>query len=210
MSEVRIGIEYGGGSVMYIIGLTGGIGSGKSTVSKMLKELGAYIVDADRIAREVVMPNEPAWQGIIAYFGTGILLPDGTINRVLLGEKIFKNKIERQSLEEITHPHIKEKVQQSIAHAKISGERIVVLDIPLLFEIGWGDMVDGIWVVYVEKEVQLARLMSRNQLTRQQAQDRIDAQMSLDEKVKQADVVINNNLDVDHTKMQVVAAWQRI
>ncbi|WP_378956375.1 dephospho-CoA kinase [Pelosinus sp. sgz500959] len=195
---------------MYTIGLTGGIASGKSTVSAMLRKLGAYIIDADEIARKIVMPNEPAWHDIVAHFGNEILLPDGRINREVLGQKIFKDKAERQCLEKITHPYIENEVQKSIAHAKSIGEQVVVLDVPLLFEVGWGKMVDRIWVVYVEKEVQLSRLMDRNHLTRQQAQERVDAQMSLDEKVKQADVVINNNLDIEHARMQVAAAWRKI
>lgn len=197
-----------GGRWMYTIGLTGGIASGKSTISGMLREFGAYIIDADEIARKIVMPNQPAWHGIVAHFGTEILLPDGKINREILGAKIFKNKAERQCLEKITHPHIKEEMQKSIAHAKSIGESVIVLDVPLLFESGWSKMVDGIWVVYVEKEIQLSRLMERNQLTRQQAQERVDAQMSLDEKVKQADVVIDNNLDIEHARMQVATAWR--
>lgn len=195
---------------MYLIGLTGGIASGKSTVSAMLRELGAYIIDADEIARNIVMPHEPAWHSIVAHFGTEILLPDGRINRPLLGEKIFNNKEERQCLEKITHSYIKEETEKKIAHAKLIGERVIVLDVPLLFESGWDSMVDEIWVVYVEKEVQLARLMKRNQLTRQQAQDRINAQMSLEEKVKRAHVVINNNFEIEHARMQVAAAWKNI
>lgn len=205
-----IRIEYGGGSLMYTIGLTGGIASGKSTVSAMLKELGAYIIDADEIAREIVMPHKPAWHDIIDHFGMEILLPDGRINREMLGGKIFKDKMERQYLEGVTHPYIKDEIEKRIDHARSIGERVIVLDIPLLFESGWVTMVDAIWVVYVEYEIQLSRLINRNQLTLQQAQERIAAQMSLDEKVKQADVVITNNLDLIYTKSQVTAAWQRI
>ena len=195
---------------MYTIGLTGGIASGKSTVSAMLKELGAYIIDADEIAREIVMPQKPAWHDIIDHFGMEILLPDGRINREMLGGKIFKDKMERQYLEGVTHPYIKDEIEKRIDHARSIGERVIVLDIPLLFESGWVTMVDAIWVVYVEYEIQLSRLINRNQLTLQQAQERIAAQMSLDEKVKQADVVITNNLDLAYKKSQVTAAWQRI
>lgn len=195
---------------MYIIGLTGGIASGKSTVSTMLAELGAYIIDADEIARTIVMPNQPAWHDIVAHFGSEILLPDGTINRRVLGEKIFKDKAERICLEKITHPYIEDQIQKNIAHAKLIGTNIVVLDVPLLFETGWQRMVDEIWVVYVEREVQLTRLIARNKLTYQQAMDRIDAQMSLSEKVKKADVVIDNNLDIEHARKQVTVAWGKL
>jgi len=192
---------------MYIIGLTGGIASGKSTVSAMLAELGAYIIDADEIARTIVMPNQPAWCEIVAQFGSEILLPDDTINRKFLGEKVFKDKLERLSLEKITHHYIEDQVHKNIAHAKFIGTNTVVLDVPLLFEIGWQRMVDEIWVVYVEEEVQVSRLMARNKLTYRQAMDRINAQMSLKEKVKQADVVIDNNLDIEHARIQVAVAW---
>jgi dephospho-CoA kinase len=195
---------------MYIIGLTGGIASGKSTVSAMLAQHGAYIIDADKIARAIVMPNQPAWHEIVAHFGSGILLPDGNINREILGEKIFKDKVERECLEKITHPYIKEQIQEDIRKAELLGKSIIVLDIPLLFEIGWQQMVDAIWVVYVTKDVQLSRLMTRNQLTYQQAMDRIDAQFSLAEKAKQADVVIDNNLDLEQTRVQVAVEWGKL
>ena len=195
---------------MHIIGLTGGIASGKSTVSGMLAQLGAYIINIDEIAHAVVMPNQPAWFDIVTHFGNGILLPDSMINREVLGEKIFKDKVERQCLERITHPRIEEQVHKLIAHAEEIGEGVVVLDVPLLFEAGWQRMVDSIWVVYVEKEVQLSRLIARNQLTHRQAMDRIDTQMSLADKVKQADIVIDNNLDIEHTRKQVVAAFRML
>jgi len=192
---------------MYIIGLTGGIASGKSTVSAMLAELGAYIIDADEIARMIVMPNQPAWHEIVAHFGSEILLPDGNINREALGEKIFKDKLERLCLEEITHHYIEDQVKKSLGSAELLGKSIVVLDVPLLFEIGWDKMVDGIWVVYVDEKVQMSRLMARNQLTYEQARARINAQMNLAEKVKRADLVIDNNLDIEYARMQVAVAW---
>ena len=195
---------------MYIIGLTGGIASGKSTVSTILAELGIYIIDADEIARSIVMPREPAWHEIVAHFGSAVLLTNGQINREILGEKIFKNKEERQWLESVTHPYIQKEINIKIEQAKLLGEKCIVLDIPLLFEIGWESMVNEIWVVYVREEVQIPRLMARNQFTHQQAMDRIDAQMSLIEKVKKANVVIDNNLDIEHAKKQVSVAWGRL
>lgn len=195
---------------MYRIGLTGGIASGKSTVSTMLAELGATIIDTDEIARGIVRPQEPAWHDIVSHFGQEILLPDGSINRMVLGEKIFKDKIERQCLEKITHPYIEKEVYKSSRQAELEGQSVVVLDVPLLFEIGWQKKVDSIWVVYVDEKVQLARLMIRNQLTPEQAADRMNAQMSLREKVKFADIVIDNNLDIEHTQRQVMSAWEEL
>ena len=193
---------------MYIVGLTGGIASGKSTVSTVLAELGARIIDTDEIARQIVQSGQPAWHEIVTYFGNEVLLSDGTINRKILGEKIFKDKVARQHLEEMTHPYIEKEVQNRLAQAERDGERIVILDVPLLFEIGWQAKVDSIWVVYVEEKVQLARLMARNDFTTKQAMDRINAQMDLREKVKQADLIIDNNSDVEHTKAQVKVAWE--
>jgi len=195
---------------MHIIGLTGGIASGKSTVSTMLAELGAYIIDADEIARIVVMPNQPAWHDVVGHFGSEILLPDGTINRKILGEKIFEDKLERLSLEKITHHYIEDQVKKEIGLAELLGKSIVVLDVPLLFEVGWHKMVNEIWVVYVEEKVQVTRLVERNNLSHRQAMDRINAQMSLAEKIKQADVVIDNNLDIGYTKEQVAVAWGKL
>lgn len=193
---------------MYKIGLTGSIASGKSTVSTMLAELGARIIDTDAIAHTVVGCDQPAWYEIVTHFGSEILLSDGTIDRKILGEKIFKDKVQRQCLEQITHPYIEQEVHKNMEQAERSGQPIVVLDVPLLFEIGWQKKVDSIWVVYVEEKVQIARLMARNQFTYSQAVERINTQMSLVEKAKQADIIIDNNSDIEHTRMQVKVAWE--
>lgn len=195
---------------MYRIGLTGGIASGKSTVSAMLAELGAKIIDTDEIARQVVQPGELAWQGIVNHFGQEILLPNGQIDRKSLGDRIFQDKTARQQLEKIIHPYIEMEVEKSVEQAAASGQQFVVLDVPLLFEIGWQTKVNSIWVVYVEPQIQLARLMARNQLTAEQALDRINSQMKLGEKVKKANVIIDNNLDINHARKQVILAWRSL
>lgn len=195
---------------MYIVGLTGGIASGKSTVAAMLTDLGAYIIDTDKIARDVVLPNRPAWYEIAAHFGSRILQPDGNINRVVLGKVIFKNAAERLCLEKITHPYIEEKVKECIKMADKIGHKLVVIDIPLLFEVGWEKMTNETWVVYVSLDIQLSRLRTRNQLTHQQAMKRINAQMSVGEKVKRADVVIDNSSDIENTKKQVAVEWDNL
>ena len=200
----------GGRNKMYIIGLTGGIASGKSTVSTMLEELGAYVIDVDDIAKTVVRPNQPAWHGIVAHFGEDILLADGTINRVLLGERIFTDKGQRQCLENITHPFITAKVQENISQAKEIGVKLVVLDVPLLFEAEWQGKVNEIWVVYVRAEVQVSRLIARNHLTSEQAKARIASQMNLEEKASRADVLIDNNSALEQTREQVEMAWAKI
>lgn len=198
------------GNSMHIIGLTGGIASGKSTVSAMLAQLGAYIVDADQIAHEIVEPGQPAWQEIVTHFSKNILLPDGRIDRKSLGELIFNNISERTWLEKITHYRVRERTEQMLVEAQQQGCTVAVLDVPLLLEVGWQDMADEIWVVYVDEATQLSRLISRSNLLPEQAAARIKAQMSLTEKINYADVIIDNNKDVENTRLQVIAAWEKI
>lgn len=195
---------------MYIIGLTGGIASGKSTVSGILSTFGAYIIDTDKIAREIVEPDEAAWQEIVKCFGKTILLPDRQINRKLLGEFVFENPEAKTRLEQITHRRIKEKVTAEIEKARKQSNTIVVLDVPLLLEAGWQEMVDAVWVVYVNETTQLARLVRRNSLSPEQAKARIKAQMNLKEKCLYADVIIDNDGDSENTRQQVLTEWQRL
>lgn len=194
---------------MYIIGLTGGIASGKSTVSAMLAELGAYIIDADKIAHEVIMPGKQAWQDIVDRFGQEILL-DGEINREKLGQLVFNDNALRSWLEEVTHPRIEAEAKRQLKMAEEEEYDIAVLDVPLLFEVGWDKLVDEVWVVYVAPKVQLSRLMARNNLKEDEALTRIRAQMSLEEKAKFSDVVIDNNQDTAATSKKVLAAWCNI
>ena len=195
---------------MYIIGLTGGIASGKSTVSGILSSLGAYIIDTDKIAREIVEPDEAAWQEIAHCFGKAILLPDQQINRKLLGEIVFDKSAARTQLEKIMHRRIREKVTAEIEQARDRHKAIVVLDVPLLLEAGWQELVDTVWVVYVNETTQLVRLMKRNNLSPEQAKARIKAQMSLKEKCSYADLIIDNNDDPENTRQQVLTEWQKL
>lgn len=195
---------------MYIVGLTGGIASGKSTVSTMLAELGAYIIDTDKIAHAVVMPKQPALLAIIDHFGSRVMLPDGNLNRELLGDIIFKNPEERSCLEKIIHPYIEKQVNESIRQAEKLGHTVVVIDVPLLFEAGWQHRVDEIWVVYVDLKIQVSRLIARNQLTYEQAMERINSQLNIEEKAKRSHVVIDNTLNRENTRAQVNAAWQNV
>lgn len=195
---------------MRVIGLTGGIASGKSTVSAILRNEGAYIIDTDKIAHDITLPNQPAWHEIIEHFGKGILLSDGTVDRRKLGQIVFNDAKKRASLEKITHPKIKSKVISEIEAARLRAHSLVVLDVPLMFEVGWNDMADEIWVVYVDEQIQLSRLMARNNLSRQDALDRIAAQLSLTDKIRLADVVINNNGSIESTQAQVIEALHQV
>lgn len=195
---------------MHTIGLTGGIATGKSSVSKILKELGAIVIDADAIARFVVEPMQPAWRQVVSHFGNQVLLSDNRINRRMLADIVFSDAAERRNLENITHPAIWEEVKRQTDAAKAAGEQIIVLDVPLLFETHWQDKVDSIWVVVVDRHTQTERLMQRDSLDRKQAELRIAAQYSLEEKKKLADVVIDNSGDLESTRIQVQAAWQAL
>lgn len=193
---------------MYIIGLTGGIASGKSTVSGMLRSLGAKVIDADQIAREVVQPGCAALKEIAAVFGSSVLSDNGGLNREVLGKIVFNNSEARQKLNDITHNRICEQVWKAIVQLEREGYNMVVLDVPLLFETGWDAQVNEVWVVAVPIDVQIDRLMKRNRFTRAEALARIASQMDLKSKVERADVIIDNGASKDVTRRQVVEAWQ--
>lgn len=193
---------------MYIIGLTGGIASGKSTVSKMLAEVGAHIVDADEIARLIVEPGCPAWYDIVGCFGKGLLNEDQRLNRKALGDIIFKNQSAKIQLEQITHPRIKEEILQQVQKKEKEGISICFLDIPLLFEVNWTHLVNEVWVVYSSEEEQLKRLEVRDNINKTDAMCRISSQKSLIWKAEQADVVIDNSGDFAILKSKILELWQ--
>jgi dephospho-CoA kinase len=193
------------------IGLTGGIASGKSTVSSMLKELGFPVIDADQIAREVVKPGEEAYKSIVATFGRDILLENGEINRPKLGSIIFHDQEKRALLNKIVHPFVRRRMNEQKKALFEKGEKAVIMDIPLLFESKLTHMVDKSILVYVDADVQLKRLMRRNGLTEKEAQARISSQMPLVQKVPLADAVINNNGTIEETRKQLIhllSYWQ--
>ena len=187
---------------MRVLGLTGGIGSGKSTVSQMFAEYGAEVVDADQIAREVVAPGQPALQAIKEAFGAAVIRPDGRLDRGRLGGLIFRDPASRARLNTITHPRIQERLQQEV-EVRRPRNGILILDIPLLYETGRGDMVEAVIVVWVDRVTQLRRLIDRAGLTANEAAQRLAAQMSLDEKRSRADYVIDNTGSLETTRQQV-------
>lgn len=194
---------------MKIIGLTGGIATGKNAVAKMLAELGAAVIDADQLARDVVAPGVGVLQQITERFGQQVLSADGTLDRQAMRELVFKDPQHRRQLEALVHPAIKERALQQIEQARILGFRVVVYMAPLLIEAGATDRVDEIWVVTVRPEVQLARLMARDGCSLQQAERIIAAQMPLAEKERFGVVVIDNSSSLEVTRRQVAAAWQQ-
>ncbi|TVX92350.1 dephospho-CoA kinase [Paenibacillus agilis] len=186
------------------IGLTGGIASGKSTVSQLFVHYGARLVDADRIAREVVLPGSAVLEQIAERFGSEMLLPDGTLDRKRLGQVIFQDPVERRALEQITHPTIrKQMISQMQQYELEEPKRLVVVDVPLLYESGLDELLQEVVVVYVPPAVQLERLKQRDQLTDEEAHKRIHAQMSLEEKRERADWIIYNDKDRTETERQV-------
>ncbi|PZE21039.1 dephospho-CoA kinase [Paenibacillus xerothermodurans] len=186
------------------IGLTGGIACGKSTVSNMLVERGALLVDADRIAREVVEPGSPVLSQIAARFGSEVLLPAGALNRKKLGELVFGNAEARKDLQNIMHPSIRAVMRERMKDYELSHpDKLVVVDVPLLYESGLQSMFEAVMVVYVPRDVQLDRLMQRDQLTLAQAEQRLAAQMDIERKKDKADVVIDNRGTLDDTRRQV-------
>ncbi len=190
---------------MKVIGLTGGIATGKSTVSRMLVEAGLPVIDADLIAREIVQPGEMAYREIVQAFGSEVLRKDGSIDRKLLGRLIFAQPSRRKQLDQITHPKILQAIQDELAVLRAKGTPIVVLDIPLLLETGMDAMVDEIWVVACSRDLQVQRLRARDNLSLEDAEGRLGSQMPLQEKIKSAHRVIDNSGDIGNTRRQVLS-----
>jgi len=189
---------------MLLVGLTGGIATGKSLVSGYLRELGAHLIDWDVIAKKIVEPGLPAWQDIKNYFGEEILQPDQRIDRSKLGDAVFSDEAKRKRLNSFTHPRIMEAAKlQEKAIVEADPDAIVVHDVPLLFEAGLGEMVDKTVVVYATDESQVKRLMVRDGMSRESAMERLRAQMPVADKAKLADFVIENSGSIENTREQV-------
>ena len=196
---------------MLLIGLTGGIASGKTVASKMFVNLGAHLIDADVIAWNIVKPFTPAWKEIVSAFGRSILYEKKEINREVLGGIIFNNLEKRRQLEAITHPRIiDEENQQVIALREKYNSGIIIIDAALLIEAGRYDRMDKLVVVYTDRKTQLKRLMARDNLNKAEAQKRLDSQMSLDEKVKLADFVIDNSKSLGEVENQVADIYSSL
>ncbi len=180
---------------MTVIGLTGGIASGKSTVANYLKENGFAVIDADIAARQAVEKGTEGLRKVAETF-PGVLNEDGTLNRKALGTIIFNDKAQRDSLNKIVHPIVRRLMDEEKA-AALSEGKVVVMDIPLLYENELEHTVDEVWVVYVSYDIQKMRLMKRNELSESEADARINSQMSMDEKRNKADIVIDNCHDLD-------------
>lgn len=188
-----------------VIGLTGGIASGKSTIVKMLEKRNIYIIDADVEARLAVERGQPAYNQIIETFGTEILKADQSIDREKLGKKIFSDEVSRQRLNEIVHPAVRKQMMGKRFDAEKLGERLIIMDIPLLFESKLTEIVDKTLLVYVDEPIQIERLMKRNQLSYDDALLRIRAQLPLTDKRNLADEIIDNNGSIENSEAQLLA-----
>lgn len=196
---------------MIWVGLTGGIASGKSTVSRLFRDAGAFIIDADEIAHEVIRRGGPAYASVVEAFGPGILGGDGEIDRRRLGEIVFTDAGRREALNRLIHPHVFERAEAARrAIAAAHPEAVILFDVPLLIETGAHDEMDAVVLVYVDRAAQAARLMQRDRLTREEAERRIDAQMPLDEKRRFADMVIDTRASMEEIERSVKILYQQL
>ncbi|MBC7339910.1 MAG: dephospho-CoA kinase [Firmicutes bacterium] len=193
---------------MLVVGLTGGIGCGKSTVASLLRELGARVVDADQVAREVLAPGSPVLGKVVERFGPRILRADGSLDRKRLADIVFGDPQALADLNAITHPPIVEMIRQRIEEARNEGVQVLVVDAPLLLEAGMEGMVDEVWVVTCTREQQIERLCRRTGLSPREAEARMRAQMPLEEKVRRADRVIPNEGSLAQLRAEVERHWQ--
>ena len=193
-----------------ILGITGGIASGKSSVTEMFRNLGAAVVSADQLAREAVLPGSQALAQLVEYFGPEILQDDGTLDRQGLAKRIFRDPSARAALNRITHPAIARLAEEQLVRLRRSGEKLIIYEAPLLFEAGAEGRVDAVLVVRIELGLQLARLMARDGLAEEEARRRIAAQMPQEEKVARADFVVDNSGTPEQTSAQVRELFQRL
>lgn len=196
------------GGIVLIAGLTGSIATGKSTVSAILKDLGAFIVDADQAARDVVVPGMPAWVKIVQIFGRDILKPSGEIDRERLGGIVFRDARMRAMLEEVIHPEVMRVMDEQITRIRAgSPDAVVILDVPLLIETGMHKGMSEVIVVYCPEDQQIHRLMVRDSISREEALARVRSQLSIEEKRRYATMVVDNGGTREETRSQVIRVF---
>ncbi len=196
---------------MKVIGLTGGIASGKSTVSNYLRELGATIVDADIIARNVVEKGQPALKEIVDFFGEKVLKEDGTLDREYLGSIVFADAEKLRILSKITHERIIDKIKEAIKyHSSLNNIKAIFIDAALLIEAKLYVFMDEVWLVTSSRDIQVERLMLRDGISFKEAMNRISSQMCLEKKKEYADVILDNSKDLDYLKVQVEDLYKSI
>ena len=190
---------------MIVIGLTGGIGTGKSEVARILEEIGAYIIDADRLGHSAYLPHSEIWEEVVKEFGDGVLLPDEEIDRKKLGSIVFNDPVQLAKLNEIMHPRMGQMVANIIEGLDAE---VVVVEAALLLEAGWDALVDEVWCTGASEDIVIDRLGSRNGLNKEEAQKRINAQMSVDERKSRSQVMIENNGDLAQLTTVIEKIWE--
>jgi dephospho-CoA kinase len=195
---------------MYVIGLTGGIGSGKTTVAQMLERKGAVLLSADAVGHEVYLPGQPAWQEVVDAFGRQIVAEDETIDRKKLGAIVFSDEEQLRRLNAITHVRMKEMMRDKLEAEKERGTQTVVLEAALLFDAGWDDLADEIWVTVVPPPVAAERTAERSGISVDEALSRIAAQMSNEERAARSQVVFDTDCPLEQTRKQVDEEWERL
>jgi dephospho-CoA kinase len=196
---------------MLRVGLTGGIASGKSTVSGIFANLGATILDADEVAREVLLPGQPAWTRLRQVFGQEFFHPDGTVKRKQLRKLVFADPAKRKQLNAIVHPEVMKEInRRAESCSSLEQAGVLLVDVPLLLEVGVANRFDKVVVVYARESLQIGRLMQRDGISEDEAKQALKAQMALSKKVEQADYVIDNSGSLEETRDQVQSVWQEL
>ena len=195
---------------MIIIGLTGGILSGKSTVADMLAEKGAVIIDADKIGHEAYKPHTETWQRLVDTFGEWILRRNGEIDRKKLSDIVFSDPASLTLLNQIVHPRMRQMIEDEIEHLRAKDVNVVVLEAAVLIEAKWNDLVDEIWVTVAPEDIIIDRLQNRSGFTEEQARARIRSQLPTEEKVKHADAIIDTNCSLSDVSFRVLELWEQL
>lgn len=195
---------------MHVIGLTGGIASGKSTVTRFFRDRNVPVIDADILGHRTYEPGSDTFKAVAATFGDDLVAPDGTIDRKVLGAKVFGKPDELKKLTDIVWPGIRRLASQELAEYETAGNQLAALEAAVLFEAGWQDLCDEIWVVVVDPGIAVERLASRNGLDPQAARARINSQLSNAERIAGADVVIENNSSLDALDERIAGAWDQL
>jgi dephospho-CoA kinase len=196
--------------VTVVIGLTGGIASGKSVVSEMLREEGALVIDADKVGHEAYARGSGCYGAVVEAFGRDVVGPDGEIDRKALGGKVFGDPAQRKRLEGIVWPWMRRVMEQRLAALRADGVPVVALEAAVLIEADWIPIVDRVWLVEVSRDVARERLMARNGLTAEQADARIGAQLTNEERERHAQVVIDNSGTLEELRQRVRLEWERL
>jgi dephospho-CoA kinase len=197
--------------MMLRVGLTGGIASGKSTVSGIFASLGAKIIDADAVAREVLLPGQPAWTRLRQAFGQEFFHPDGTVKRKQLRKLVFADPEKRKLLDSIVHPEVMKEInRRSESWSSSEQAGVLLVDVPLLLEVGVANRFDKVIVVYASESAQIKRLMQRDGIAEEEAKQTLKVQMPLSKKVEKADYVIDNSGTTEETQTQVQRVWQEL